>query len=178
MYSYTFESIQNLNNQNILQNGTFLWIIQAHRIPPHIGISSNGKYYSIKATGKDLAIDYKSLLKVINAKNKLVVLVELTDLNHDFDSLLYSKFHELQEINSEFVSCLSPINSLIFPNKNHKTVSDLLKSLKANGRIGAIYGLNLTEDFIGIPLYGEKDIQERIEKLKNAARSKSEITTS
>lgn len=177
MYSYEFDGIIPIENESLLLNGDFIWIIQAHRIPPHIGISSDGKYYSVKAKGKDVRLSLDRLIKVVHAKNKLVVCVEVIGLKGNLLDQLDAQFTQFNEINESVKSCLTPIKEVLLPGENLETVSDLLKSLKTKQRIGRIYGLNLTEDFRGIPMYTQQDIQSRINTLKDAARNKSELTT-
>ena len=68
MPSYQFSSISDLSDVTILNNGLFLCVLHADKTPPHIGISINGLYYSLKAKGKDIALPVNEVFKVVERK--------------------------------------------------------------------------------------------------------------
>ena len=50
MYSYLFEEFI-IENQNVDFKNPHLWILNSDKIPPHIGISQDFKFFSLKASG-------------------------------------------------------------------------------------------------------------------------------
>ncbi|NBR15845.1 MAG: hypothetical protein EBU01_14895, partial [Crocinitomicaceae bacterium] len=60
MFDFEFKNIQFVNHLET-KTGVYLWILHADKIPPHIGISIDGQYFSLKAKGKDENISDKSI---------------------------------------------------------------------------------------------------------------------
>ena len=54
MYSFEFDNIIHQFDEVILNKGIYLSVVHANKIPPHIGIVVDGKYFSLKANGKDI----------------------------------------------------------------------------------------------------------------------------
>ena len=68
MSSFEFENVLDLNSESALKEGFFLWIWHADKIPPHIGCSINGVYFSLKVNGKDDKKESNNALLVIQQK--------------------------------------------------------------------------------------------------------------
>ena len=58
MTSYKIEDYQQIEKNKLLK-GVFIWVIHTNKIPPHIGISLNGKFYSLNVNGKDNGIYFE-----------------------------------------------------------------------------------------------------------------------
>ena len=51
-YEFRFENLSRLESISET-NDVLIWIFHADKIPPHIGISSQGFFFSLKSNGKD-----------------------------------------------------------------------------------------------------------------------------
>lgn len=89
-----------------LEFGFFLCLIATDKIPPHIAIIADGKYYSASVRGVKIAVDYRNLLKIIDHKKTATLFVKLA-VGPNFEVLekAYAKYPKL----TENESCLFPI---------------------------------------------------------------------
>jgi hypothetical protein len=163
MYSFEFDSIIQLKDFQELNGGCFLCVWHADKIPPHIGISFKGAYYSLKVNGKDTAIPVNEIVKIINKKNISVVFIEIRidldrmEIERVFSNYLCAKVGES--------TCLSPITEICGINNRIYILADLLNYFKGKQQIGQLFGLNLKPDFKGILPYGREEIEARLKQL-------------
>ena len=170
MSDFNFGIISNLKESSVFNKGYFLWIWHADKIPPHIGCSINGYYYSLKVNGKDEGILTSKVVSVIENKKIPSVFVQL---KKDFSpSEIRSIFSNYQLAESTKSTCLSPITELFQCSDSVFQLSELLKYLKERGEIETFFGLNLTEDYRNLPNYSRDDITSRLLKLENVKSEK------
>jgi len=168
MSEYRFDAILPMDTL-LLNEETFLWIWYADKIPPHLGISTRGSYFSLKYNGKDAALKTDKPLKVIHDR-RIPVLFICLDVSLTLESVL-SVFDSFDKASSQGYTCLDPIQKSLHYD-GFKTVCDLLDELKKDGKIKSVSGLNLPEDYAGIPAYGMEEIRSRLNKLENASIGK------
>ena len=170
MSDFNFGNISNLKDSTIFDNSFFLWIWYADKIPPHIGCSINGRYYSLKVNGKDEGLLTSKVVSVIEIKKIPSVFVQL---KKDFSpSEIRSIFASYQQAESTKNTCLTPITELFQCSDSIFQLSELLKYLKERGEIETFFGLNLTEDYRNLPNYTQDDIKSRLLKLENVKSEK------
>lgn len=162
-----YHSISSVFDKGDLNHGVYLWIIHCDKIPPHIGISCNGKYFSLKANGVDFDLNYDRVIHILNKKNISTLLfkinvesISLTDLIEVFSKYTTTEYNS--------VTCLNPINDLL--GKKCSTVHELLTELSETNFISVCIGLNLKTGYKGIPIYTSKEIHERLLALENASQ--------
>lgn len=164
MFDFIFDSIQFQEKIEQLQ-GVHLWILHADKIPPHIGISVDEHYFSLKAKGKDEAIAIQSMLQVIDKKKISTVLIQLkSNLTFEQVTIEYSKFERALGIET---SCLVPIKNCLNAPKNIQKLSELLHFLQDENQLLSVFGLHLINEYKGIKSYTIDEIQQRIEKLND-----------
>ncbi|MFN5845725.1 MAG: hypothetical protein ACK46O_08450, partial [Flavobacteriia bacterium] len=77
-------------------------------------------------------------------------------------------FRKFDSAKSDMTTCLSPLIEVFGLEKQGiEKLSLLLKYLESKHRMGKVFGLNLTEGYIGIPEYDLEDIHNRLRKLEN-----------
>src|SRR5690606_34955017 len=121
-----------------------LWVWHADKIPPHLGISVKGQYFSLKANGKDEGIQLASVLSVLNKKRIKTVCFRLTS-NITLEDLKL-EFAKFTTTIPNKISCLEPIQNLLHI-KAASQLNDLLIALDQNKQIEETIGFNLPEDF-------------------------------
>lgn len=165
MSRFLFQNIESLHSVD-LNNGNFLWIWHANKIPPHIGASVNGAYYSLKVSGKDNALPVKRVQRIIQDKKIPFVAIKLVgdikDLEMVFEKYSVAKAGE--------ISCLEPIKEFLSVNATCSKLEDLLMEIHKKGQVGNIAGLYLPQDFTYLPEYTKDDINIRLAKLEDAQR--------
>jgi hypothetical protein len=170
MYSFEFSDIIELPNNGAIKNDFMLWIWYANKIPPHIGCSIAGQYFSLKVNGKDNGIKIEKTFELIQKKQIPCFLIKvkthlgLTDIQNTFESY--------QHAEPEIATCLTPISQLFNCLNEVQQLSELLKYLQEAKQIEKVFGVNLKEDYRGILSYNQQDITNRLQKLKNVKREK------
>lgn len=168
MFSFKVDSWMTFENQEY-ENGIFLWVIHADKIPPHIGISKDGFYFSLKVSGKDNLVSIKSLVGLLGLKGIPTLAIQLIDSELEVDDLI-GTFGNYLFAESNVSTCLTPISKLYFPSYEDMILSELLDAFEKKSFLGNVYGLNLKADFEGIPLYGRSEITNRLIDLEDVKR--------
>ena len=70
-YEYKFQSKHQLNDVSD-DSDQLIWLFHVDKIPPHIGISSQGVFFSLKSNGQDEISTYKVNQIVENKSIKLI----------------------------------------------------------------------------------------------------------
>lgn len=162
------DSWKNIDNEDF-KLGIFLWVFHADKIPPHIGISKDGFYFSLKVSSKDENIPVEKICKLLKTK-KIPTLIIKTSENSIKNRHLETVFEKYQTANSDGLTCLTPIIEIYFSETQDLILIELLNLLNEAGVMETIFGINLPSDFKGIPTYSRQDIQNRLFQLKNAKR--------
>lgn len=149
--------------------GIFLWILHATKIPPHVGISLDGQYFSLKMNGiDDLAIE--QVLKIMLKKEIPSVLVKLKENQAIYKRFLTVK-NTYERIIPEKTTCLSPISELLLSDHKDYLLPELLETLSLQGQIESFFGLNLPSEFTGLISYEKQQVSKRLIELKDAKRT-------
>lgn len=166
MSSFDFENVLDLHTESTLNDGFFLWIWHADKIPPHIGCSINGAYFSLKVNGKDDKKESNNALLVIQQKKIATVLVKLkTQTNLEYVQTIFNGF---EKAGRNGQTCLAPITEILGCSDSVSQLATLLKFLESKQQIESVFGLNLTTDYAGILAYTKIDIANRLRTLENA----------
>mgnify|MGYP004027666637 CR=1 FL=1 len=162
-YEFRFDGLPRLSSISEVSD-VLIWILHVDKIPPHIGISSQGIYFSLKSNGKDflesIYVNQVSVNKGIKLiKVKLRFNLINSDIEHVYDG--YSR------ATSAECSCLSPINKVLEMPKEVMKLSDLLKELEERDLIEGWYSTNVSDQEAGIRAYDLFEINARLNKLND-----------
>lgn len=159
MSEFTFKSIQRELPEQLLQK-SFIWIWNADKVPPHIGISTGKDYFSLTYR-KSEHLQTISMLK--KAKRSLipVVLVEIPKEMIQSDPVLVFSGYERAV---DGITCLKPICD-VMQLEGVSQLAILLTYLESRSLLMNVNGLNLPPDYKGIPDYSMEDILKRIQDL-------------
>lgn len=148
-----------------------LWIWYAEKIPPHIGCSVAGKYFSLKSNGRDHELPVAKVARIVSEK-KIPFLLISVNIFFDLEDIsdMYRKYECATELGP---TCLSPILDLLEVPDHIRKLKDLIGYLEGTDGIKHIFGYNLPVGFTGIADYSEHEIRERLRKLENAKRKES-----
>lgn len=156
----------------MLELGNYLWILHADKIPPHIGISRHGRYFSLKVSGKDENLPYQRILHVLNQK-KISCLIIKTAENSFLKPDIAAVFEAYAKAEVAGATCLTPITEIYFGEPQNRILSELLNLLNESGTLEEVFGLHLDGNFKGIPYYERADIQHRLKRLNDFKRTKN-----
>jgi hypothetical protein len=168
MYSLAIEHWEEIH-VNELNQGIYLWIFHADKIPPHIGISKDGIYFSLKVTGKDTHIPVPKVVHILDKKKIPTILIR-TSHNSIQTTDLQNVYTKYENANQTGISCLTPITEIYFSTPLDLILSELVNLLNEAGVVEKFYGRNLTTDFKGVPYYTKKEVIERLENLSHAIK--------
>lgn len=160
-----------------LSNHTWIAVLHASRIPPHIGIITNGNYNSLTIKGHETNIDVRVLLKTIQQKKIETVFIKLK--KHPVFSLDYQKeifqiqLKQFTQVKPNEASCLSPVKLFLtefyaIQLIEKELLFELVERLKQNDYIDKVLGLNIenqnnSKEFY-FPLYSYSELQDVILK--------------
>ena len=164
---FEFDSIES-DLEKLNHHKNLLWVLHADKIPPHIGISTQGQFFSLKVGGKDEYLPTIKLIDFLNFKRIPSVVIELNS-NKNLNEIA-QKFEQFDRAKDLKSSCLIPIKDLFISDQNVNQLKDFLGFLDDNKLINQVFGLNLKQTYKGIPHYTTDEIESRLEKLKHVKR--------
>lgn len=165
-YSYAVPSVVKLDSCINLISGTYIVVIHANKIPPHLGVLTEGKFYSLKANGKDFGVHITILGAILDRKQIATLFFKVSN-----DKLIIKEVIRVFEAAgneiSENQTCLTPLQQIFSSDYPCSTIAALLRRLEELNKIEQVFGLHLPDEFGGIPYYDVTRIQDRIKFLKD-----------
>lgn len=152
----------------IEDNSSYLVMVAIDKVPPHLAMISNHKYFSLSSKGLKLAVDVNKILESVIRKNiptLLIKLPEVMTLNIVRDK--FSMYNSL----SEGGSCLSPIKDVFSSYAQDlneaEYVFNLIPMLYKKGWVKEVYSLCYNKNTFMLNEYSQVEIDKAI---KNAAQ--------
>lgn len=139
-----------------------LWIFHVDKIPPHVGVSQDGVFYSLKSNGKDKSVE-DSVLQII--ENKRIKCIVLNLKYKSSRAVVQAVFDQYDRAFSSEVSCLTPIKQILDFDNDIPKLSSLLSELESRNMIAGYSGFNVTKSECGILKYAVSDIDKRLNLL-------------
>lgn len=164
MFDFEFEHITRDSEDLNHSQGSYLWVFHADKIPPHIGISSQGKFYSLKSRGVDIGLETGKVFRLISDKKLPSILIKLT--SNVSEAELHGVYQGYSQTQAGAITCLTPVNEVLGVNDVTK-LSELLVRLKEDGRLCEVYGYHLPAQLKGIKAYSAQDITNRLLDLQS-----------
>lgn len=170
---YTLTINENFDQKTLSKN-TWLVILHASRIPPHVGVLIDGNYNSLTIKGHELNVNISVLLKTIQQKKIEALFVQLK--YHPVFSTDYQKdicqhyIQQFTQVKPDEASCLSPVKLFLqefyaIPLIKEELLFELMERLNQNNYIIDVIGSNInTSDINGfsLPTYTNQELQEVI----------------
>lgn len=160
-FDYSFEKSKQLVSVSDTED-VLMWIFHVDKIPPHIGISSRGLFYSLKSNGKDKVACFK-VNQIIENKHIKCIKVKLRFKHSEVP--IDQVFGLFSSATSAACSCLTPIKRALAMTANINKLADLLEALDAQDKIEGWYAQNLGDTEARIRAYKISDINKRFDKL-------------
>jgi len=164
MSNYTIENLIHSSLDEIDKDEFILWVLHADKIPPHIGISNEGKFYSLKANGKDDGVAIGSIKSIIRRKRITTLCFHLK--KSELSGSLSHYFHSFDKTIPHKTTCLDPIKK-VFSLDEPRKLTELLGVLSNRNVITSVQGA-YTDSFEGIHEYDIEAIHSRLQKLNDA----------
>jgi len=162
-----------------LQKGTFIFIFRATRIPPHLGIITNGLLYDITSVGPNIGLSVSDFYRTVLKRKTEVIFIELERSDLDLTQIITEKVHEYWKV-TPTTSCLNPIKGFVkevysINVASAKFIFELLPLLYENKLIKNVSQLHLssklTNNTFELEQYTEKDIEKCIVALQRKEKA-------
>lgn len=160
----TLERIETPSLLSFNEERTYIWVIHANKIPPHLGISIGNLFYSLKANGKDEKLPVSKILQILSRKNIATAFYEI-----DSKGIINAPekvFQQYTQTIAGEITCLQPLKH-IFNEYEATWLKELLQTLEAKELIIQAWGWQLPADFQKIPDYNPSDIHQRLKELQD-----------
>jgi len=155
-----------------LMHGSYLIVLQAVRVPPHLLMAVDGRTWSISVSGQLPGEPLEKLFAYINRKQVPTIFSELrlpAGISAlAFSGLLDDAVAKYPEVHANSVTCLHPIREVaaqVFGEEAEKArfIFELIPALEKSHAIGMHFGCYVREylDAIGnlaMPVYSAEDV--------------------
>jgi len=159
-------------DQKTLSKNTWLVILHASRIPPHIGILIDGNYNSLTIKGHELNVNINALLKTIQQKKIEALFIQLKYhpvFSADYQTEICKHYiQQFKQVKQGEASCLSPVKLFLqefyaVPLINDELLFELMERLTHNNFIVTVFSINITDvNEFSLPMYTNEELQEVI----------------
>ena len=156
-----------------LSKDSWLVVLNANRIPPHVGLLINGNYNSLTIKGHELNVTLEALLKMISQKKIQSLFIKLKkhpvfSLDHQLE-MFQETIKDFESVKQNEATCLSPIK-LFFQEfyavkiDNNELFFDFVKRLNHNSYLEFASSINfeLDKDILELPFYSIEQLNEQI----------------
>lgn len=158
-----------------LLSGTYLVVLHATRIPPHIGLIIDKNYHSLTIKGQDINTPVKALLKNIEQRKIPSLFVKIK--SHPSFSQPYMKDHfilniqQFPRVDTHLATCLSPIklffDEVYAVSTNHVNfLFDLLPQLHHENLLEFCTSMFIDEQTYTLPVYTQEQLNKEIENAR------------
>lgn len=175
MNSYQIQITKEFNVKD-LHKGLYLFVFRATRIPPHLGIITNGKLYDISLQGPNTDVPVEDFIDTVNRRQSEVIFIELKQpaFNSFLDDEIKYLVNKYWKVTKD-VSCLFPIREFlasVFYNPKMEQagfIFELMPILEEHKLIKNITQLNLDKKLnnntLTLNTYTKEDIKNCIAAL-------------
>ncbi len=162
-----------------LLKGVYVVMLHATRIPPHIGIVVDKKYFSLTIKGQEINHSIEALIKNINIRKIPTVFFKIksnsTFTTHDLKEKIINHILQFKAVEIDVATCLSPVK-LFFEAYTIQTndvnyIYELIPKLAEEELIETCSSLFVDEANYQLPIYNQQQIDDEIKNVKNIALS-------
>lgn len=150
MDKLTLNNIHAFDNSLLQEKKNYLVLQNIQRIPPHIGLVIQNKYYSTAVAGVKTNLPFETVLKNIYQKNIPTLILELDEIAISEEKLT-EIFENYGPLNAPEKSCLFPIMdvlSIAFQKDfTAEFVFELIPVLNEMKKLKRIYSLHLSSSY-------------------------------
>jgi hypothetical protein len=177
---HEIHQVENLQEAE-LQQGVFVVLLDALKVPPHLLLIVSGKFFSISTLGASLDEEVEKYLQFIRRKKTATLFVKLAiPLIFTHEDLL-KKVRKITQsypkVDIGIATCLSPLRdfcSEVYETDESKIslIFDLLDRLKEQKVVEAYYQLNLDDELkngtLSLNKYSVFEVNEAIHSAKKS----------
>ena len=166
---------EDCKDPSVLGKGTWLVVLHASRIPPHVGLMIDGNYNSLTIKERELNVSSEALLKMISQKKIEALFLKLVkhpvfSSDHQLN-IFQEQLNQFSAVKPNEATCLSPLK-LFFEefyavrNNKEQLFYDFVEELNRNDYVTQAFGLNIgnngENNIFTLPHYTNEELQNRI----------------
>ncbi len=162
----------------LLNKASYIVILHAHRVPPHIGMIIGKEYHSLTIKGHELNVSTEALMRNITQRKIASLFVEIKQ--HPTFSQNYLKEHFISNILNYskvqvgHATCLSPIKDFFEENyalekEQVNYLFELLPVLQERGLIQSCSAAFIDQKEFQLPVYSLSELNSGIDKANEEA---------
>jgi hypothetical protein len=159
----------------MFENGFYLMLFKPDRIPPHIAIIANNRFYDLNVNGKNIGTLLDKTRLFAPTTSFLAIKLNVNESN-EFISAFFAKYSRV----NHKISCFAPVKDFfkIILNDDLTTVQfvyQLIPLLYKFNKVEQVFAYNVKNIVPDNPVfrlkeYTQNEIIQQIQKLKNASR--------
>lgn len=171
-YIFTEASVQPLIASDLVKH-TWMVILHAKRVPPHIGMMIGGTYHSLTIKGHELDVSAEALLKTIHQRKINTLFLRL--VSHPVFSTGYQSdifrehIKQFSVVKQNETTCLDPVKLFLeefyaLAKQTDELMFELVKRMAENNYIHSVSALNmdLASNGFVLPFYSKEVLNSRI----------------
>ncbi|MFY7989815.1 MAG: hypothetical protein ACOVO3_03725 [Fluviicola sp.] len=166
MVSFKFQDLKREWPQK-LQSSNWLWIWNADKIPPHIGISVEKDYFSLTYRESERKLTTSMIAKAKRSQIPLLLLRLSSDIQVSTAVKVFGNFNQAVVGGP---TCLTPIKALLDAPNTVLQLAHLLDFIASKQVSLEVFAVHLGEDFTELPRYSVDQIMNRINELHATKR--------
>lgn len=155
-----------------LQKGTWLAVLHAQRVPPHIGLIFSGNYNSLTIKEQELNISSELLLKTILQKKIKSLFIKIVphpvfSIDHQLE-IFQEHLKKFACVKQFEATCLSPVKLFFkefyaIESADNELFFEFTQQLNNNNFIESACALNMElQEGIDLPFYTVEELNEKI----------------
>ncbi len=161
MLTYNFKNIER-SFPTFDSTTVLLWVWNADKIPPHIGVSLGKSYYSLTYKGVEELQTSSMIRKVKRLQIPILFIALEKEVAPEDVAAIFSKFDKATPGGA---TCLSPVKSLFSTSDDIVQLASFLGLMEQKGLLKQVNGMFLKPEYDALPSYSWMDIVQRIEVL-------------
>ena len=164
-----------LKDASLIHKGSWLVVLHASRIPPHVGLMIDGNYNSLTIKERELNVKHEALLKTISQKKIEALFLKLAPhpvFSSDYQlSTFQEQLNQFTVVKQNEATCLSPLKLFFeefyaIKNNKEQLFYDFVDELSQNDYITQAIGINIADksenNIFTLPHYTNEELQARI----------------
>ena len=166
---------EDFKDASLLRKGTWLVVLHASRIPPHLGLMIDGNYNSLTIKERELNASLEAILKTISQKKIEALFLKLSKhpvFSSDYQlSTFQEQLNQFTAVKQNEATCLSPLKLFFeefyaIKNSKEQLFYDFVDELYQNDYITGAIGSNIVNhqenNIFTLPHYTNEELQARI----------------
>jgi len=156
----------------LTEKGTWMVILHAQRMPPHVGLLFNGNYNSLTIKEAELNINSTVLLKTLSQKKIKSVFIKIVShpvfsIDHQRD-VFQEELRKAGAVEQFKSTCLSPVKTFFkefygIQSPPNELLFDFMKQLTENGYIDYAMPVNMElDEGLELPFYTVEELNDKI----------------